>query len=386
MSRPSIAAEYKQLFGHPAAVVARAPGRVNLIGEHTDYNEGFVLPFAIDRAVEAAVGVGAAGVVRVRSMATGETVEFPADVTTRAERSVWQNYIRGVVAGLRQAGARLDSADVLIGGDLPSGSGLSSSAALCVATALALGGLAGKEIAPLDLARLAQRAEHDFAGTPCGIMDQYVSLAGQAGQALLIDCRSLTHEYVPLELRDHELWVVHSGVKHELSGGAYEQRVRECRTAVAALQEAERGIRSLRDVTADLLQRHLSRLDAVVAKRARHVVSENRRVHQMVTALRAGRVAEAGQILLAGHRSLRDDYEVSCAEIDELIRLLTGISGVAGARMVGGGFGGAILVIVQAESADDVPAKIAAHYNTTHARPAQAVSVRPAAGAKCWRV
>jgi len=377
---------YEGTFGSAPSVVARAPGRVNLIGEHTDYNEGFVLPFAIERAVLVAAGSGEKGTLTVRSVAMNQTVTFPCSISKPAGDKPWQNYVRGVVAALRRRGTAIDGVDLCIGGDLPSGAGLASSAALCVATTLALADLVKAELAPLDVVDVTQEAEREFAGTPCGIMDPYVSLFGQAGKALLLDCRSTTHEYLPLELVGAELLSVPSGVKHDLASSAYELRVRECRDAVAALRSLDPAVRSLRDVTEEMLQNAGPRLGRVEGKRARHVVTENLRVVRAAAALQAGHMQDLGNLLNATHESLRDDYEVSCPEIEALMAVLQIHEDVLGARMMGGGFGGTVLALIREGSVERVKAALEDHVQLPAGWDADAQVLCPSNGAWCRRL
>lgn len=372
---------YRSTFGGAATVVAQAPGRVNLIGEHTDYNQGLVLPFAIDRAIRVAAGLGKREVVQVHSAALGETVTFPCEVSEPADERPWQNYARGVVAGLRRRGVASKGAELWIEGNLPMGHGLGSSAALCVAITLALARLAGAGLRPRDIVELAQVAEREFAGTPCGIMDPYASMFGQAGHALLLDCRSNTHEGVPLSLQRVELLAVPSGAEHDLSCSAYEQRVHECHGAVAELSAVEPGIRSLRDVTEGMLRGSPAKLDAIAAKRAYHVVTENRRVVEAVAALRSGRLEDLGRLLNASHDSLRDNYEVSCPEVEALIAALRADDDVLGARMIGGGFGGTVLALVRKGAARRLIDTFNEHGPLAPGRAAEAHIVHPAAGA-----
>jgi len=377
---------YEGTFGSAPSVLARAPGRVNLIGEHTDYNEGLVLPFAIERAVLVAAGSGEKGTLTVRSVAMNENVTFPCRVSKPAGEKPWQNYVRGVVAALRRRGAAIDGADLCIGGDIPLGSGLASSAALCVATTLALADLVKAELAPLDIVNITQEAEREFAGTPCGVMDPYVSLFGQAGKALLLDCRSTAHEYLPLELAGAELLGVSSGVKHDLSRSAYELRVRECRDAVAAFSALDPAVRSLRDVTGEMLRRARPRLGFVEAKRARHVVTENLRVVRAAAALQAGRMRDLGRLLNATHESLRDDYEVSCPQIEELMAVLQLHEDVFGARMMGGGFGGAVLALIREGTGERVMDALKEHVQLAAGWDADAQVLYPFNGAWCRRL
>ncbi|MFH1108291.1 MAG: galactokinase [Planctomycetota bacterium] len=380
------AAEYVRVFGARPAVVARAPGRVNLIGEHTDYNEGFVLPFAIDRAVHVAAGTGAKAQLRVNSAALGETVTSPLEVCGPAAEPSFANYIRGVAYGLRRLGMPLEGANLWIGGDLPSGCGLSSSAALSVACATALAGLSHTELDPIDLVMVAQQAERDFAGTPCGVMDPYVSVFARAGNLLLLDCRAVAHRFVELRLPGCSLVVIHSGVRRELAGEAYGRRVQECESAVTKLAAGDPSIHALRDVSLDTLNRAAARLSPVQLRRARHVVTENKRVQAAVEALDQADSDELGRLLFDSHDSLRDDYEVSCGAIEELMNIVRPSNGVLGARMIGGGFGGCILVLVRSGAVDPMLAKVHREYDPRHESPSRAFVVQPSDGARCLRL
>jgi len=380
------AAEYERVFGTRPVVVARAPGRVNLIGEHTDYNDGFVLPFAINRAVHVAAGDGANARLCVHSIALGETVTFPLEGRGPAAELSFASYIRGVAYGLRRLGISLEGANLWIGGDLPSGCGLSSSAALSVACATALAGLSNTELDPIDLVLLAQQAEQDFAGTLCGIMDPYVSVFGRAGNLLLLDCRAVAHRLVQLRLPGYSLVVIHSGVRRELAGEAYGHRVKECESAVAKLAVEDPSIHTLRDVSLDALNRAATRLSPVQLRRARHVVTENKRVQAAVEALDQADSDELGRLLFDSHDSLRDDYEVSCDAIEELMNIVRPSNGVLGARMIGGGFGGCILVLVRSGAVDPMLAKVRREYDPRHESPSRAFVVQPSDGARCLRL
>jgi len=380
------AAEYVRAFGARPVVMARAPGRVNLIGEHTDYNEGFVLPFAIDRAVHVAAGNGAKAQLRGISAALGETVTIPLEGYAPAAEPSFANYIRGVAYGLRRLGISLEGANLWIGGDLPSGCGLSSSAALSVACATALAGLSNTELDPIDLVLLAQQAEQDFAGTLCGIMDPYVSVFGRAGNLLLLDCRAVAHRLVQLRLPGYSLVVIHSGVRRELAGEAYGHRVKECASAVAKLAVEDPSIHTLRDVSLNALNRAATRLSPVQLRRARHVVTENKRVQAAVEALNQADTDELGRLLFDSHDSLRDDYEVSCDAIEELMNIVRPSNGVLGARMIGGGFGGCILVLARSGAVDPMLAKVRRKYDPRHESPSRAFVVQPSDGARCLRL
>ena len=380
------AAAFERHFGRRATVVAAAPGRVNLIGEHVDYIGGLVLPFAIAQRTWTAAAADDSGRISVRSDALGSDAEFAVDVAEPVQPSTWENYVRGMVFGLRERGVRLPGARLWIGGDLPPGSGMSSSAALCISTGLALAGLANEEIPLRDMALIARQSEHKFAGTPCGLMDQLASCFGRERHALLIDCRDLTHAYVPFEPEGITILAIPSGVKHDLADGAYEQRVKSCHKAVAVISETNPDVTSLRDVTVPMLEACKSRLDPLTYKRARHVATELARVTAAAAALRAGDLKQLGSLLWQTQDSLRDDYEVSCEEIDQIISLLRHQDGVLGARMVGGGFGGVALAIVTDAAADNVIRRLETDYYAPNKRPDRPNRVRPSAGASVMNI
>ena len=368
--------------GSGPAVIARAPGRVNIIGEHTDYNAGLVLPFAIGQSVQIAAAAADGSEITVHSLGLEQTAAFPTMVQEPSQADTWQNHLRGVCRGLRRRGIAVRGAELLIGGDLPIGGGVSSSAALCVATALALLKLTGTELSKLDIAKLAREAEHDFAGTPCGIMDPYVILFGRADHALLLDCRDNTHQRQSIDLGPAQFVLIDSGVAHELSSGSYAQRVRECHSAAGAIREREPAVRMLRDVTPRMLEAHGHALDPVLRNRARHVVTENVRVDQARQALVDGRIDDLGRLLSASHRSLRDDYEVSCPEVDELVIALEAVEGVFGVRMVGGGGGGMVLALVRRDALGDVPRELEDRLGRNRPSP-RVLTLHPADGAEC---
>jgi galactokinase len=317
-------------------IQARGPGRVNLIGEHTDYNDGLALPFAIDRGVTVTAEPGDGDRVVARALDLGEEDAFPLDAPEPAEG--WRAFVRGTVAELRAAGYALRPTALEIRGDLDQGSGLSSSAALEAALSLALLAVAGED-EPADrreLARLCSRVENDWVGAETGLLDQLASLCGEPGHAIRIDFASLAIEPVPLELGDWSLITIDSGAVHTHASSGYNERRAECRAACAAL-----GIASLREATPD----DLDRLPDPLALRVRHVLEENLRVDAMVEALRAGDLEAAGRLLDASHASLRDDYAASVPQVERTVAALKA-AGAAGARMVGGGFGGAVLALL----------------------------------------
>ncbi|TWT45694.1 Galactokinase [Phycisphaerae bacterium RAS1] len=343
---------HRLAFGVPAQVIASAPGRVNLIGEHVDYHDGCVLPIAIQRRTLVTAALDRSGRVAANSSTEGHA-EFACDAAEPATSPHWSNYVRGVVAELRAFGGAIPGATLRIESDLPPGGGMSSSAALSVATTLALSELAGLTLPLLEVAQLCRRVEHRFAGTPCGIMDPYASCFGRAGHALLLDCRAMRHEHIPLPLGPVRLLAVPSGVRHALSDGTYQQRQAAGFRAAALL--AGPG-RTLRDASwAALESESAGRLiDSEALRRARHVVSEMRRVREATGALNAGDWPHFGRLLSESHLSLRDDYEVSCDEIDQIVAVLARQPGVLGARMVGGGFGGVVVAAVRSEACEAV--------------------------------
>jgi galactokinase len=349
----------------------RAPGRVNLIGEHTDYNAGWVMPAAIQFYTTVAIARRSDRMLRIRSTNFAETLELPlpaADAAPprRGEGTHWADYVLGVARALRQHGVVLPGADLLIHGEVPLGSGLSSSAALEVAVALALSELAGAAaLDKLTLAKLCQSAENDFVGMRCGIMDQFASACGRAGHALLIDCRSLEHRLLPLAARGHAMQMVicNTMVRHRLAGGEYNRRREECDQGVRMLARRAPGIRTLRDVSTALLRAHEHDLDPIVYRRCRHVLTENERVVAAAAALVAADLTKFGQLMGESHRSLRDDYAVSCDELDLMVRLAEALDGVYGARMTGGGFGGCTVNLVRADAVSRFASLIADRYH-----------------------
>ena len=361
--------------------IFRAPGRVNLIGEHTDYNDGFVMPAALEFSTWVAAAPRTEPRLRLYSEQFRETAELQLDALDGLPRHHWSDYVRGVAALLRRSGHTLAGADLLIDGQVPLGAGLSSSAALEVSAAWALASLAGAALTPPAMARLCQQAEHEFAGTRCGIMDQYIAVFGQAGHALLLDCRSLQHRLVPIP-PGVRLVICNSMVRHALASGEYNRRREECEAAVAAIRRDQPSVRALRDVTPDLLQAHHADLPETVYRRARHVVGENARVEAAAEALRVGDLPGFGALMFASHRSLRDDYQVSCRELDLLVDLAAPLPGVYGARMTGGGFGGCTVNLVAEEAAPAFAASIAAAYKeqTGQAPPVYVCSAAEGAG------
>ncbi|HEX8985372.1 MAG TPA: galactokinase [Bryobacteraceae bacterium] len=338
----------------------RGPGRVNLIGEHTDYNLGFVLPMALDMASFIAAAPNGEGKLRVTSENLGETVEHAVGAIADLKPARhWSDYVLGVAQQLVRAGFEIRPTNLLIRSTVPVGSGLSSSAALETSTALAL--LGGRTMDKLELVKLCRRAENDFVGMPCGIMDQYISVFGREGAAVRIDCRSLASDAVELPA-NVSIFAVNTMVKHELGASAYRERVRECKEAVEAIQAVRPGVESLRDVDVVLFEQAADRIPEVARKRARHVVTEDARVEEFMEASRQKDLKRMGELFVASHRSLQHDYEVSCEELDFLVDTAISLEGVYGSRMTGGGFGGCTVSLVAPEAASSFQQKIAAAY------------------------
>jgi galactokinase len=343
----------------------RAPGRVNLIGEHTDYNDGFVLPMAIDRETCVAAVARDDRRVRLYSLNVEERAEFDLDAPGERERGIWLDYIEGVAQALERRGVRLRGADLAISSDVPVGAGLSSSAALEVSAGLALASVAGVEIDRVALALAGQEAEHTYVGAKVGIMDQFIAALGQAGHALLIDCRTLETRAIPVDTSETLIAICDTRVKHELSASEYNTRRAECEEGVELLRRAGlKDIRALRDVSEADLQEHGGALPGAVGRRCRHVVTENARTHAAADALEHGRLAEMGQLMLASHASLSRDYEVSCRELDLLVNIAMSIAGGAtlGARMTGGGFGGCTVNLVRRDALSEFSETITREY------------------------
>ncbi len=325
----------------------RAPGRVNLIGEHTDYNDGFVLPAALGFSTWVAAAPRADRRLVLHSENFSEVMEFDLDDTSAQARHHWSDYVCGVAVTLEQSGYRLRGANLLLRGEVPMGAGLSSSAAIEVATGYALLDTAGYALDRLELARLCQRAENDFVGLRCGIMDQFIACCGRSGQALLLDCRSLEYRSLPLPA-EVRLVICNTMVKHSLASGEYNQRRAECEAGVRQLQSFLPHVRALRDVSLHELRQYGQALPDVIYRRCHHVISENERVLASAAALEQGDFTAFGRWLNASHQSLREDYEVSCDELDLLVRLASEVEGVYGARLTGGGFGGCTINLVNA--------------------------------------
>ncbi len=351
-------------------VVYSAPGRVNLIGEHTDYNDGYVLPTPIDRHVYVAAKPRKDDTFRVYAADFRQRKEFTVDGTRPDPALPWSNYVQGVVEVLREEGYSLNGADIVVTGDVPLGAGLSSSAALLIATLRALQDMNGLEIDPVEAAYLGRRAENEFVGVQCGVMDHFVACLGEHGRALFIDCR--TNEYKLIDMQPTYLVVmVNTMVQRGLADSAYNERRAECMEAVSIISKHDPEVKSLRDVTPEMLVERWDTLPAVIQHRARHVVTENQRVLDAVGCLEAGDAEGFGDLMYDSHESLRYDYEVSCEELDALVDATMDMDEVVGARMTGAGFGGCTVNLVEAGYVGEFTELIKERYHRATAKQAE---------------
>ena len=377
-SAQSAAQLFEKQFGYKPAGVWSAPGRVNLIGEHTDYNEGFVLPFAIDRRTYAAVGLRSDQLARIASSFAGEVIEFEISKISKGSVAGWSAYPLGVAWALMQSGATSKGFDLYVESNVPVGAGLSSSAAIECSVALALNDLWGAGLSKNVLAKVGQKAENEIVGAPTGIMDQTASLLGQADHAVFLDCRTLDAKATALSLEENglEIWVMDTGVAHRLTDGGYAARRASCEKASELL-----GVSSLRDVTVESLEASKHLLDDVVYKRAKHVVTENERVQQTVKLLAESGPRSIGQLMIDSHSSMRDDFQISITELDVAVE--TALSeGAIGARMTGGGFGGAAIALIESQRAASLTKAVIEKFQQEGFEKPEIFKVIPDAGAK----
>lgn len=377
----SLISLFREKFGTECSIF-RAPGRVNLIGEHTDYNDGFVMPAAIGFYTWIAASIRQDRMLHAYSDHFKETVQFSLDELGGPPRKHWGDFLRGVAATLQARGYKLSGMNLVVHGEVPLGAGLSSSASLESAIALALSSLSHVEVPRLEVAKLCQQAEHEYVGTRCGIMDQFVVNFGVAGHALMLDCRSLHYELLPMP-PDIRLVVCNTMVRHELAAGEYNLRRSDCEEGVRLLRPFL-PVTALRDVTIEDIERAKSVLPAQIVRRCRHVVSENARVLAAADALKSTQPEEFGRLMYKSHASLRDDYEVSCKELDLLVDLASAIPGVYGARMTGGGFGGCTVNLVRAGRAATFQTQIADAYREKTGITPEVYICEPAGAADAW--
>ena len=352
--------QFREMY-HSDPVIIAAPGRVNLIGEHTDYNEGFVLPGAVDKKMYVAMAENNTDTINVYANQFKETYSF--GLTGIQPVDGWMNYLLGVTYHVQDRGKTIRGVNVIIDGDVPVGAGMSSSAALTSAYGFALNEIFKLGFSRMDLAFIGQKTEHTFVGVMCGIMDQFASLHGKNGHVMKLDCRSLEYEYIPFDFPDYNIVLVNSMVSHSLAGSEYNVRRQQCEEGVAILKKHYPDINSLRDVNLDVLNLHQQELSAIVYDRCWYVVSEKERLTKGCAALQQGDLATFGLMMNATHQGLSKQYSVSCTELDFLAERAGFIEGVVGSRMMGGGFGGCTINIVKKEAVENFTNKIQASFN-----------------------
>lgn len=376
--KAKIEEKFKELFGDGAWLFA-SPGRVNLIGEHTDYNLGFVLPGAIDKAIYVAVKPNDGRLCRIHSLDYGETVEM--DLHGEKPAQQWAQYIYGVAQEMEKRGALIHPFDMVFGGDVPLGAGLSSSAALESAVGFALNTVYDLGFTREQLAKIGQMTEHNYVGVRCGIMDQFASLFGEQGKVIRLDCRSLEYKLEPFDPAGCRVVLFDTKVKHTLASSEYNVRRAQCEAGVAVILKHVGGVESLRDVTSDMLETYKDEMDGIVYRRCRYVIDENQRLLDACAALEKGDYVTFGQQMNGSHEGLSRDYEVSCDELDFLADLGHRHGGVLGARMMGGGFGGCTINLVRAEAYDDYVAETTDRFGSRFGQAPRVIGVNISQGA-----
>lgn len=377
---------FQRRFGRAPQWIVAAPGRVNIIGEHVDYNDGFVLPMAIDRYCVVAAAENSSDAATIYSAATNDEAKLQLASTGATgsasavqNRVHWSNYVAGVIAGCTAHNLRPNGFNAVIESDVPVGAGLSSSAAIEVATATLIESITGKTLNPVAKALLCQKAEHEYAGVPCGIMDQFASVLCRPDHLMLLDCRSQQVEHIPFADPNVTVLIINTNVKHELSGGEYAERRAQCESAARKMNVA-----SLRDATPGQLENNRRELSDAEYRRARHAVGEIARTVEAAAEIKAGRWLQVGQLMYASHDSLRDDYEVSCSELDLLVDLARDIGpagGIIGSRMTGGGFGGCTVSLVETAKVEQVGQELSQSYQAKTGIELSVLTSRPARGA-----
>jgi len=362
MKSAELTQHFENAFGSPPRIFC-APGRVNLLGEHTDYNDGFVMPCAIGFSTRVAISSRPDRKLVIRSEEFSQQFEFDLDNLPSHGNGAWADYVLGIAVMLAEIGHPTPGASLLVRGEVPIGAGLSSSAAIEVASALALMSLNGARLSLPEVAKLCRRAENVFIGARVGIMDQFVSCLGRAGHALLLDCRSLEYKLIPIP-ENVRLVICNTMVKHEHANGAYNRRREECDEGVRILSEWYPNARALRDISVEQLDQHRAAMPDIIYKRCLHVVSENQRVLEGAKHLAAGDVSRFGSLMRESHRSLRDLFEVSCRELDIMVEIAESLEGYCGGRMTGGGFGGCTVNLVKSADASRFAAQISERYQT----------------------
>lgn len=379
ISKQQIEERYRDVFESAPAHIVRSPGRINIIGEHTDYNEGFVLPTAIDKAIYVGLGKRADDLIRLYAEDFSAYFEISLAAIQPVETG-WPNYVLGVVDQLKRRGHTLGGFNMYIDGDVPLGAGLSSSAALECAVGYALNVLFDLAIDRVELAQIGQQAEHTYAGVKCGIMDQFASVMSKAGHVVKLDCRDLSFSYEPLELGDYAILLLNTNVKHSLASSAYNDRRAACEEGVRLVRQALPTVKSLRDVSVEDLEQYVKPVDTDVYTKCRFVVEENERLNSVCTALEAGDLETVGQRMFRAHEGLSKEYEVSCPELDFLVDYVKAFPEVIGARMMGGGFGGCTINLVKKSFQDLLVERLSPIYRDRFGLELTAIKVQPSDG------
>jgi len=360
MYKTTIQQKFKELFSSKPLLI-RSPGRINLIGEHTDYNDGFVFPAAIDKEITFGFAKNNQNKFRFFAIDLQEYFEIDADKLSKSKVQ-WANYLLGVIAQYQKEGVQITGLDCVFGGNIPLGAGLSSSAALENGVAFAINHLYHTQKTRKEMAFISQKAEHEYAGVNCGIMDQFASMNGKEHQALKLDCRSLDFEYANINLKDYNILLCDTKVKHSLASSAYNKRRKECETGVKILQNYDKNIKALRDISIPFIEKYKDDFDAIVYKRCKFVIEENNRVFKVFEALQNNDIERLGTLMYQSHLGLQHDYEVSCNELDILFDFAYNTDAVIGARMMGGGFGGCTINLVKKEQTNTFKKEISAYY------------------------
>ena len=357
-----IAEQFRSIYpGASSPLIVRSPGRINIIGEHTDYNEGFVLPAAIDKAIYVAVSLRDDNGIQIYAADYDETHVVTVDTIVPSDKH-WPNYILGVADQLQKRGYTIQGFNLAIDGDVPLGAGLSSSAAVECAVAFALNELFGLQLSKLEMVQIAQKAEHTFAGVMCGIMDQFASMFGKKNYVIKLDCRSLDYEYVPLELKGYKILLLNTNVKHSLSSSEYNTRRQQCEQGVEWIKKYKPEVNSLRDVSMQMLGEYVLPNDQLIYTRCKYVVEEIQRLLQGCNDLQRGDIQALGKKMFRTHEGLSKEYEVSCKELDILVDAVMHEPSVVGARMMGGGFGGCTINIVKEEAIEPLVKRVSEAY------------------------
>lgn len=360
-NKEEVKIEFIERFGTEPLIV-RAPGRINIIGEHTDYNDGFVLPAAIDLSVYVFIQKSGSNFSKFISIDLEESYSSDINDSLTPVNQAWMNYFLGVIDQFHQAGYDIEGINVMFTSDIPMGSGLSSSAALECGFGLALSQLFNLGVDKIALVKMGQAAEHKFVGVKCGIMDQFASSMGKTDHVVKLDCRSLDYEYYPADFKDYDLVLFDSNVKHNLADSQYNIRRSQCEKGVEVIQLVNPKVKSLRDASLSDLAEAKPNMEEVVYRRCKYAIEENLRVEAVCKALQSGDIFEVGRIMLETHAGLRDDYEVSCKELDTLIEIATTCEGHIGGRMMGGGFGGCTINLIQKDKVDQVIKDVTKRY------------------------